>query len=75
MGRPGFSPGKKLTGGKFRPVALLKMKMDCGRSRFDPRVWLHSFVEIGHGIISTAIISQALIQVGQLSVTGEKMCS
>ena len=20
MGRPGFSPGKKLTGGKFRPV-------------------------------------------------------
>ena len=33
----------------------------------------HSFVEIVHGIISTAIISVALIQVGQLSITGEKM--
>ena len=35
----------------------------------------HSFVEIGHGIISTANLSLPLIQVGQLSVTGEKMCT
>ena len=35
----------------------------------------HSFVEIGHEIISTAILSLQLIQVGQLSVTGERMCS
>ena len=37
---------------------------------FDPPVWLHSFVEMGHEIISTAIISLPLIQVGRLSVTG-----
>ena len=39
---------------------------------FDHRVRQHSFVEIGHGIISTAIIYLALIQVGQLSFTYEK---
>ena len=31
-------------------------------------------MEIGHEIISTAILSLPLIQVGQLSVTGERMC-
>ena len=44
----------------------------CG---FDPRVWQHSFVETGHEIISTAILFLPLIQVGQLSVTGERMCT
>ena len=34
---------------------------------FDPRVWQHSFVEIGHEIISTTIQSLPLIQVGQLA--------
>ena len=29
----------------------------------------------GHEIISTAILSLPLIQVGQLSVTGERMCT
>ena len=30
----------------------------CADSRgFDPHVWQHSFVEIGHEIISTAILS------------------
>ena len=33
----------------------------------------HSFVKIGHEIFSTAIISLLLIQVGQLSVTCERM--
>ena len=42
---------------------------------FDPRVQQHSFVEIGHDIISTAILSLLLTQVGQLSVTGERMCT
>ena len=42
---------------------------------FDPPVRQHSYVEIGHEIISTAIISLPLIQVGQLSVTGERMCT
>ena len=35
----------------------------------------HSFVEIGHDIISTVILSQLLIQVGQISITGERMCT
>ena len=35
----------------------------------------HAFVEIGHEIISTAILSLPLIQVGPLSVTGERMCT
>ena len=42
---------------------------------FDPHVRQHSFVEIGHKIISMAILSLLLIQEGQLSVTGERMCT
>ena len=41
---------------------------------FDPHVRQHSFVECGHEIISTAIIFLPLIQEGQLSVIGERMC-
>ena len=51
----------------------LKMKMDGGRSRIRSSIQQHYFVETGHGIISTAIISLALIQVGQLSITYEKI--
>ena len=40
----------------------------CG---FDPPVRQHTFVEIGHEIFPTAILSLPLIQVGQLSVIGE----
>ena len=32
-------------------------------------------MEIGHQIISTTILSLPLIQVGKLSVTGERMCT
>ena len=39
---------------------------------FDPLVRQHSVVEIGNEIISTAILSLPLIQVGQLSVAGER---
>ena len=46
-----------------------------GGCRFNPLDWQHSFVEIGHEIISTAILSKLLIQVGHLSVTGEWMCT
>ena len=35
----------------------------------------HSFVEIDHEIVSTVILSFPLIQEGQLSVSGEKMCT
>ena len=44
----------------------------CG---FDHPIRQHSFVEIGHEIISMAILSLPLIQVGQFSVTGERMCT
>ena len=40
-----------------------------------PKVWLtHSFVEIDHEIFSSVILSLPLIQEGQLSVSGERMC-
>ena len=42
---------------------------------FDPQVRQHSFVKFGHEIISTVILSLPLIQEGQLSVTGERMCT
>ena len=45
----------------------------CG---FNPhRGWQHSFVEIDHEIFSTVILSLPLIQEGQLSVSGERMCT
>ena len=48
----------------------------CADGRgFDPNVRQHSFVEIGHKIISLDTLSLSLIQEGHLSVTGEKMCT
>ena len=35
----------------------------------------HTFVEIDHEIFSTVILSLPLIQEGQLSVSGERMCT
>ena len=35
----------------------------------------HSYVEIDHEIFSTVILSLPLIQEGQLSVSGERMCT
>ena len=43
--------------------------------RFDPHVRKYSFMEFGHEILSTAILSLPLIQEGHLSVTGKRMCS
>ena len=40
-----------------------------------PRGRQHFFVEIDHEIFSTVILSLPLIQEGQLSVSGEKMCT
>ena len=45
----------------------------AGGRGFDPHIRQHSFVEFGHEIISTAILSLPLIQEEQLSVTGERM--
>ena len=46
-----------------------------GGSGFNPRGRQHSFVEIDHEIFSTVIPSLPLIQEGQLSVSGERMCT
>ena len=40
---------------------------------FDPPVQQHSFMEIGHEIISIAVLPLPLIQVRQLSVTAERL--
>ena len=40
-----------------------------------PRGRQHSFEEIDHEIFSTVIISLPLIKEGQLSVSGERMCT
>ena len=47
-----------------------------GGRGFNPRQGRqHSFVEIDHEIFSTVILSLPLIQEGQLSVSGERMCT
>ena len=47
-----------------------------GGRRFNPRrVRQHSFLEIDREIFSVVILSLPLIQEGQLSVSGERMCT
>ena len=47
-----------------------------GGRGFNPRRGRqHSFVAIDHEIFSTVILSLPLIQEGQLSVSGERMCT
>ena len=47
-----------------------------GGRGFNPRGGRqHSLVEIDHEIFSTVILSLPLIQEGQLSVSGERMCT
>ena len=51
---------------------------DCspeGRGVNPRRGRQHSFVEIDHEIFSTVILFLPLIQEGQLSVSGERMCT
>ena len=65
-------------GHKFASVAQLDAPSDWrpGGRGFDPRRGRqHSFVEIDHEIFSTVILSLPLIQEGQLSVSGERMCT
>ena len=59
-------------------VAHLDAPSDWGPGGrgFNPRRgWQHSFVEIDHEIFSTVILSLPLIQEGQLSVSGKRMCT
>ena len=53
------------------------VRLETRRSRgFNPRRGRqHSLVEIDHEIFSTVILSLPLIQEGQLSVSGERMCT
>ena len=47
-----------------------------GGRGFNPRRgWQHSFMEIDHERFSTVILSLPLIQEGQLSVSGERICT
>ena len=58
-------------------VAQLDASSDWRPGRgFNPRRGRqHSFAEIDHEIFSTVILSLPLIQEGQLSVSGERMCA
>ena len=59
-------------------VAQLDAPSDwrSGGRGFNPRRGRqHSFVEIDHEILSAVILSLPLIQEGQLSVSGERMCT
>ena len=63
----------------FRPASVAQLDVPSdwrpGR-RFSPcRGRQHSFVEIDLEIFSTVILSLPLIQEGQLSVSGERMCT
>ena len=62
---------------KLSPVAQLDARSAwrADGHGYNPWVRQHSFMEIGHEIISTAIPFLLLIQVGQLSVTGKWMCT
>ena len=68
MGRPILSPGKKLTGGKFRPVTpgCVAQSVTClatdARLAADQAIaslipaGSHTFMEIDHEIISTVML-------------------
>ena len=67
-----------LTTNKPASVAQLDAPSDWrpGGRGFNPRQGRqHSFVEIDREIFSTVILSLPLIQEGQLSVSGERMCT
>ena len=71
-----FSAGTHLYGPAS--VAQLDAPSDWrpGGRGFNPRRGRqHSFVEIDHEIFSTVILSLPLIQEGQSSVSGERMCT
>ena len=51
------------------------VRLETRRSRVQPPSRSATFVEIDHEIFSTVILSLPLIQEGQLSVSGERMCT
>ena len=70
-----MNKGQFLTTGLGGSVGCASDWRPGGRG-FDPRRdRQHSFVEIDHEIFCTVILSLLLIQEGQLSVSGEGMCT
>ena len=74
--------GKMTLKNQIRSVPASVAQLDApsdwrlGGRGFNPRqVRQHSFVEIDNEIFSTVILSLPLIQEGQLSVSGERMCT
>ena len=64
----------------LRPASVAQLDAPSdwrpGGRGFNPRRGRqHSFVEIDHEIFSMVILSLPLIQEGQLSVSGERMCT
>ena len=49
--------------------------MELSEKCLIPKSGKYIYFEIGHGILSRAILSLLLIYVGQLSVAGERMCT
>ena len=63
---------------QIKPTSVVRMRiwLETGGCGFDPRRGRqHSFLEIDHEIFSMVILSLPLIQEGQLSVSGERMCT
>ena len=72
--------GKHLSPLSLEPASVAQLDTPSdwrpGGRGFNPRRGRqHSFVEIDHEIFSTVILSLPLIQEGQLSVSGERMCT
>ena len=70
----------ELLSSEDRPASVAQLDAPSdwrpGGRGFNPRRgWQHSFVEIDYEIFSTVILSLPLIQEGQLSVSGERMCT
>ena len=64
--------------GCSQPWWLSWMRVQLVIRRFrvrPPPGWQHPFMEIDHEILSRVILSLLLIQEGQLSVSGERMCT
>ena len=64
----------------LKPVSVARLDAPSdwrpGGRGFNPRRGqLHSFMKIDHEIFSTVILSLPLIQEGQLSVSGERICT
>ena len=79
-GGRGFNPrrGRQHSFVEMASVAQLDAPSDWrpGGRGFNPgRGRQHSFVEIDHEIFSMVILSLPLIQEGQLSVSGKRMCT